>query len=122
MKTTISLLLLLGSGAVALAQDPAAQAGTNAQAGRVAAPDPQVTGHAITYDPTGRTVIVMSRQASPTPRDHRAGFDALDGDGDGSLSRSEASADKYLARAFAHYDSDRDDRLSFEEARRWLER
>jgi hypothetical protein len=37
------------------------------------------------------------------------------------VSRSEASAEEYPARAFATYDSDRNDVLCFEEARRRLE-
>ena len=67
------------------------------------------------------TAETMDTRPSPPPHDYRAEFNALDSDGDGSVSRSEASADKYLARAFAAYDSDRNDVLSFEEARLWLE-
>ena len=122
MKITATFLLLLGSIGVALAQDTPTQATTNAQTEPPpATSDAPVTGNAVTRDAAGHPVFVTSQQPTPPPHDYRAEFHALDSDGDGSLTRSEASADKYLVRTFATYDSDRDDRLSFEEARRWLE-
>ena len=121
MKAPNALFLLLCLTGVAVAQETPAQATTDAQADTPPSNDAAATGHAVTQDATGRTVFVTSQRPAPLPRDYRAEFDALDGNGDGSLSRSEAGADKYLARTFDTYDSDRNDRLSFEETRRWLE-
>lgn len=116
---TMWLLLLCVTG-VAIAQDAPTQTTTSAPAETPTTEAP-VTGNTVTQDAAGGTVFVTSQQPSPPQHDYRAEFNALDRDGDGSVSRSEASADKYLARAFATYDSDRNDVLSFEEARRWLE-
>jgi hypothetical protein len=116
---TIWLLFLCVTG-VAIAQDTPTQTTTSAPIETPTTEAP-VTGNAVTQDAAGGTVFVTSQQPSPPPHDYRAEFNALDSDGDGSVSRSEASADKYLARAFAAYDSDRNDVLSFEEARLWLE-
>lgn len=121
MKIQTTLFFLLGLAGVAFAQETPAQATTGAQTEAPASNDTVATGHALTQDATGRTVLVTSQQPTPLPHDYRAEFDVLDSDGDGSISRSEAGADKNLARTFATYDSDRNDRLSFEETRRWLE-
>ena len=121
MKTQTTLLFLLGLTGVAFAQDTPVQATTDAQTETPTSSDTVATGHAVTQDVTGRTVFVTSQRPAPSPHDYRAEFDAMDSNGDGSISRNEAGADKYLARTFATYDSDRNDRLSFEETRRWLE-
>ena len=121
MKSPITLLFLLGLTGVAFAQDTSTQATTDAKTETQTSSDTVATGHTVTQDVTGRTVFVTSQQPPPPPHDYRAEFDAMDSNGDGSISRSEASADKYLARTFATYDNDRNDRLSFEETRRWLE-
>jgi Ca2+-binding EF-hand superfamily protein len=63
---------------------------------------------------------VSSVHASPAPRDHGAEFVALDRNGDGNISKSEATADKYMARAFSGLDEDHDGKLDREEAMRWL--
>jgi len=105
---------------VAIAQDTPTQTTTSAPIETPTTEAP-ATGNTVTLDAGGGTVFVTSRQPSPPPHDYRAEFNALDSDGDGSVSRSEASADKYLARAFATYESDRNDALSFEESRLWLE-
>lgn len=121
MKTTTSLGLLLALTGSAFAQEASMKAATNATAENPTGGDSVVTGQAVTQDVTGRTVFVSSERPVPPVHDYRAEFDALDRDKDGAVSRSEADADKYLVRAFENYDSDRNDRLSFEEALPWLD-
>lgn len=121
MKTPMALLLLLGLAGAAHAQEAPVQAASDTGTATPAAGDTVVTGQTVTRDSVGNTVFVSSQQPVPPAHDYRAKFDAMDSNDDGSLSRTEAGADKYLTRAFASYDSDRNDRLSFEEARRWLE-
>lgn len=110
MKTMFfaAVALAFGSTAIASAQQTATDA-------------TPVTGTAILTDAQGNRVTVQSRLPQPPAHDHRAAFDALDRDADGGVSRREAQADKYLARAFAGLDDDRDGRLDYQEALAWLD-
>ncbi|MET0892182.1 MAG: hypothetical protein ABWY01_01280 [Pseudoxanthomonas sp.] len=121
MKTPVAMLFLLCLAGATLAQETPVAPTANASNRTPAPAAPVATGHAVTEDPTGRPVAVTSHLPAPQAHDYRAEFDAMDSNGDGGLSRGEADADKYLARAFATYDNDGNDSLSFEEARRWLE-
>jgi Ca2+-binding EF-hand superfamily protein len=71
-------------------------------------------------DASGIPTTVTSLHASPAPRDHEAEFRNMDRNGDGSLSRQEASADKYMGRAFNSLDDNHDGRLQHDEAMQWL--
>ena len=80
-----------------------------------------VTGQTSLTDGAGNQVTVTSSKPTPPPRDHRAEFNALDRDGNGSISRREAAADKYMVRTFRALDSDGDGALNYDEALRWLD-
>ena len=115
-----ALLVLAAFAGNAVAQQPPVSAGTDAAASP-AASDAAITGRTVTRDATGQKVLVTSELPDPAPHDYRAEFNAMDSNGDGSLSTAEASTDKHLEKTFASYDSDGKARLSFEEARSWLE-
>jgi Ca2+-binding EF-hand superfamily protein len=69
----------------------------------------------------GQQVIIRSFEpATALSSDYSIDFDALDADGDGFISRSEAAANERLAEEFRGVDADGDGRLSREELRGWI--
>lgn len=79
------------------------------------------TAQTDVQDTTGAPATVVSRAPNPAPRDHRAEFNALDRNSDGSVTRSEAAADKYMVRTFRALDTDRNGSLDYDEALQWLD-
>ena len=84
-------------------------------------PAASTTGSTALQDSEGNTVTITSHRPAPPARDHRAQFDMIDSDRDGTVSRREATVDKYLVRAFATLDGDGNGRLGYEEMLRWLD-
>ncbi|MET0328223.1 MAG: EF-hand domain-containing protein [Luteimonas sp.] len=76
----------------------------------------------VTYDrDDGQQIIIRSYEPRSAQTDtYRVDFTALDLDGDGYISRSEAKAHAALDAEFNAIDSNRDGRLSREELAGWL--
>ena len=79
------------------------------------------TGTATFTDAHGDQVTAVSKLPVPPARDHRAAFEAMDRDGNGTVDRGEASGDKYLLRAWSALDRDHDGRLAYAEMLPWLD-
>lgn len=79
------------------------------------------TGMATFGEPGGQQVIIRSFEPTTVlPGEYSVDFEALDADGDGFISRREASAHEVLARQFRGVDIDGDGRLSRDELRGWI--
>lgn len=76
------------------------------------------TDHML-QDEHGRDATLTERPPDSVVGDYRVDFDALDTDGDGYISRSEARANPTLHAEFDGVDRDRDGRLSPEELADW---
>ena len=85
------------------------------------APSSAVTGSTTRIDAQGNPVTISSHLPVPPARDHRAAFEAIDGNGDGRVDRSEAAGDKYLLRAYGELDTDGSGGLDYEEMLVWLD-
>lgn len=79
------------------------------------------TGMATFGEAGGQQVIIRSFEPTTAlSGDYSVDFDALDADGDGFISRREASAHDTLAREFRGVDVDGDGLLSRDELRGWI--
>lgn len=79
------------------------------------------TGIVTFGNPGEQQVIVRSYEPDGTAGDaYRISFEALDTDGDGVISRSEAAAHPRLSQEFRGVDIDGDGRLTREELRGWI--
>ncbi|WP_407354226.1 hypothetical protein [Luteimonas sp. R10] len=81
-------------------------------------PAPTGTGTAVIMQ-DGQEVRINSRPPDSVVGQYRIDFAALDGNGDGHLSRSEARANESLSAEFDAADRNRDGRLSQEELSGW---
>ncbi len=79
------------------------------------------TGMVTFGDEGGQRVIIRSFEPSTAlSSEYTIDFEALDADGDGMISRSEAAAHERLAEEFRGVDVDADGLLSREELRGWI--
>lgn len=69
----------------------------------------------------GQRIIVRSLAPDSLVGGDRLDFNRLDADGDGTVSRSEAAADRELGRHFDGLDLDRNGRLDREELVDWIQ-
>ncbi|MCD9031124.1 EF-hand domain-containing protein [Luteimonas sp. Y-2-2-4F] len=115
----IATALLLPAVAAAQVQtQPLPPAGTAPE--RASAQTAQ-TGIVTFGDPGEQQVIVRSYEPDGAAGDaYRISFEALDTDGDGVISRSEAAAHPRLSHEFRGVDADGDGRLTREELRGWI--
>ena len=79
------------------------------------------TGMAVIEREGGQRIIVRSLAPDSLVGGDRLDFNRLDADGDGTVSRSEAAADRELGRHFDGLDLDRNGRLDREELVDWIQ-
>lgn len=79
------------------------------------------TGMAVLEREGGQRIIVRSLAPDSLVGGDRLDFNRLDADGDGTVSRSEAAADRELGRHFDGLDLDRNGRLDREELVDWIQ-
>jgi len=79
------------------------------------------TGMVTFGEAGGQQVIIRSFEPTTAlSSDYGIDFEALDGDGDGFISRREAAGNDTLSQQFRGVDVDGDGRLSREELRGWI--
>lgn len=120
------LLALVIADASAQAHSQAhAPATTEPLAAPLATPSDQPlqrqTGMVVLEREGGQRVIVRSLAPDSLVGGDRLDFNRLDADGDGTVSRSEAAADRELGRHFDGLDLDRNGRLDREELVDWIQ-
>lgn len=120
------LLALVIADASAQAHSQAhAPATTEPLAAPLATPSDQPlqrqTGMAVIEREGGQRIIVRSLAPDSLVGGDRLDFNRLDADGDGTVSRSEAAADRELGRHFDGLDLDRNGRLDREELVDWIQ-
>ena len=79
------------------------------------------TGMVVLEREGGQRIIVRSLAPDSLVGGDRLDFNRLDADGDGTVSRSEAAADRELGRHFDGLDLDRNGRLDREELVDWIQ-
>lgn len=113
-RKILSAALALGltlSAAAALAQDPAYPTQDPA-----ADPAAQTTDPAAqTTDPAAQTTDPAAQPTDPAAQDNQVTWADLDADGDGNLSKDEASSVASLAQSFDQIDTDGDGFISQED-------
>ena len=120
------LLALVIADASAQAHSQAhAPATTEPLAAPLATPSDQPlqrqTGMVVLEREGGQRIIVRSLAPDSLVSGDRLDFNRLDADGDGTVSRSEAAADRELGRHFDGLDLDRNGRLDREELVDWIQ-
>lgn len=120
------LLALVIADASAQAHSQAhAPATTEPLAAPLATPSDQPlqrqTGMVVLEREGGQRIIVRSLAPDSLVGGDRLDFNRLDADGDGTVSRSEAAADRELGRHFDGLDLDRNGRLDREELVDWIQ-
>ena len=120
------LLALVIADASAQAHSQAhAPATTEPLAAPLATPSDQTlqrqTGMVVLEREGGQRIIVRSLAPDSLVGGDRLDFNRLDADGDGTVSRSEAAADRELGRHFDGLDLDRNGRLDREELVDWIQ-
>ena len=120
------LLALVIADASAQAHSQAhAPATTEPLAAPLATPSDQPlqrqTGMVVLEREGGQRIIVRSLAPDSLVGGDRLDFNRLDADGDGTVSRSEAAADRELGRHFDGLDLDRNGRLGREELVDWIQ-
>lgn len=116
LAVSIALLLPPGAGAqTATAQDTTEQGTITSPVTDTTTTTSATTGSTMRVDAHGNPITITSHRPVPPPRDHHAAFEAIDGDDDGRVDRSEAAGDKYLLRAFGELDTDDSGGLDYEE-------
>ena len=120
------LLALVIADASAQAHSQAhAPATTDPLAAPLATPSDQPlqrqTGMVVLEREGGQRIIVRSLAPDSLVGGDRLDFNRLDADGDGTVSRSEAAADRELGRHFDGLDLDRNGRLDREELVDWIQ-
>lgn len=120
------LLALVIADASARAHSQAhAPATTEPLAAPLATPSDQPlqrqTGMVVLEREGGQRIIVRSLAPDSLVGGDRLDFNRLDADGDGTVSRSEAAADRELGRHFDGLDLDRNGRLDREELVDWIQ-
>lgn len=109
-----ALLFAVGVLALGLGLGSAASAQTTAGTGAPA------TG-SVTFDTASGPVTVTSHVGNAISSDYTVDFAALDADGDGQISRAEASGNASLSAEFHVVDIDRNGRLSRVELSGWID-
>lgn len=74
----------------------------------------------VTIDAASGPVTVTSHPGHSISGDYRIDFDAMDGDRDGAISRTEVGGNGSLAAEFHVVDANQDGRLTREELKGWL--
>jgi len=125
LPLSAGLLLALASGAApAQTQTHGAQAQALPRASDADAPTRQPmqrqTGMVVMAGDNNEQVVIRSFEPDSVVGEYRIDFDALDGNGDGVLSRTEAGANATLGGEFRAVDTNADGRLDRNELSGWM--
>lgn len=98
----------------------AAIAASEAQRAVTAPPSPPPPPQVVPAGPVEPEVTITSSHPDSVVGDYRVDMAALDGNGDGALSRSEARPNATLTAEFDAVDNDHDGRLTADELKGWM--